>query len=130
VQYIQTDAVRSMLEAFSTADPDKVWTVNEIARWAGIGGLGPVLVGSPQTVADTLQEWVDETDVDGFNLAYAVAHETFSDVVDLLVPELQRRDAYPKAYREGTLRDKLFGDGSRLPATHPASQYRRSLQTA
>ncbi|CAM2153868.1 Dimethyl-sulfide monooxygenase [Pararobbsia alpina] len=128
VQYIQTDAVRSMLEAFSTADPDKVWTVNEIARWAGIGGLGPVLVGSPQTVADTLQEWVEDTDVDGFNLAYAVAHETFTDVVDLLVPELQRRDAYPKAYREGTLREKLFGDGPRLPSTHPAAQYRRSPQ--
>ena len=125
VQYIQTDAVRSMLESFSTADPDKVWTVNEIARWSSIGGLGPVIVGSPSTVADVLQEWVEETDVDGFNLAYAVAHETFTDVVDLLVPELQRRGVYPTAYREGTLREKLFGDGPRLPDGHPGARYRR-----
>ncbi|HTJ93961.1 MAG TPA: LLM class flavin-dependent oxidoreductase [Pararobbsia sp.] len=130
VQYIQTDAVRSMLEAFSTADPDKVWTVNEIARWAGIGGLGPVIVGAPQTVADVLQEWVEDTDVDGFNLAYAVAHETFTDVVELLVPELQRRGAYPTAYTEGTLREKLFGEGPRLAANHPAAQYRRLAHAA
>ena len=34
-----------------------------------------------ETVADQLEEWVDDTDVDGFNLAYAVTHETFSDIV-------------------------------------------------
>jgi long-chain alkane monooxygenase len=42
----------------------------------------------------------------------------------LLVPELQKRDAYATAYRPGTLREKLFGDGPYLPATHPANAYR------
>jgi len=36
---------------------------------------------------------------DGYNLAYAVTHETFEDVVEYLVPELQRRGALPTAYR-------------------------------
>jgi long-chain alkane monooxygenase len=53
-----------------------------------------------------------------------VTPETFEDVVNLLVPELQKRGAYPKAYRPGTLREKLFGDGPHLPATHPAAAYR------
>ena len=75
-------------------------------------------------MADILQGWIEDTDVDGFNLAYAVSHESFEDVVNHLVPELQRRGVYPTAYREGTLRDKLFGDGPLLPAEHPAAQYR------
>ena len=48
----------------------------------------------------------------------------FADVVHYLVPELQRRGVYPTAYREGTLREKLFGDGPLLPDTHPAARYR------
>jgi len=75
-------------------------------------------------IADILQEWVEETDVDGFNLAYAVSHETFEDVVNHLVPELQRRGVYAREYRPGTLREKLFGDGPYLPSSHPAAQYR------
>ncbi|STQ45959.1 Pristinamycin IIA synthase subunit A [Ewingella americana] len=76
-----------------------------LADWVGIGGFGPLLVGSPETVADELQSWVEETDVDGFNLAYAVTHESFTDVVELLIPELQKRGVYKKDYQPGTLRE-------------------------
>ncbi len=61
----------------------------------------------------------------GFNLAYAVTHETFRDVVELLVPELQKRGVFKQEYREGTLREKLFGGGPRLAAPHPGASYRR-----
>ncbi|MFK0277126.1 LLM class flavin-dependent oxidoreductase [Ensifer sp. NPDC090286] len=119
-----TNAVQSAVETFTTIDPDRVWTVREMADWVGIGGFGPVFVGSPSTVADLLQEWVEDTDVDGFNLAYAVTPGTFEDAVDLLVPELQRRGVYKTGYREGTLREKLFGAGPRLAAPHPGAGYR------
>jgi hypothetical protein len=46
------------------ADPDRVWTVWEIAKHAAIGGRGPV-VGSSEQVADELIDWVEETDVAG-----------------------------------------------------------------
>lgn len=122
VRKVETNAIVSMVEHFSSAETP--WSIAELARWGGIGGIGPVFVGSPSTVADILQEWAEETDVDGFNLAYAVTPETFEDTVNLLVPELQRRGAYPKAYRPGTLREKLFGRGPYLPETHPAHGYR------
>lgn len=122
VKKVETNAIVSVVEHL--ANGEKEWTIDELARWGGIGGLGPVFVGSPATVADILQQWVDETDVDGFNLAYALAHETFEDVVKHLVPELQRRGVYPTAYKPGTLREKLFGDGPLLPGTHPAARYR------
>jgi alkanesulfonate monooxygenase len=120
-----TNAVQSAVETFTTIDPDKVWSVREMADWVGVGGFGPVFVGSPQTVADLLQEWVEDTDVDGFNLAYAITPESFEDAVDLLVPELQKRGVYKKDYRQGTLREKLFGHGARLQPPHPGARYRR-----
>ena len=100
-----------------------------LADWVGIGGFGPLLVGSAATVADELQSWVEETDVDGFNLAYALTHETFEDVVELLIPELQKRGVYKQDYAAGTLREKLFAAGAQLSAPHPGAGYRvRSAQ--
>lgn len=121
VRKIETNAVQSLLEHFTDG---REWTVAELAKWGGIGGLGPVFVGGPETVADQLQDWQEETGVDGFNLAYAVAHETFESVAGYLVPELQRRGAYRTEYAPGTLRQKLFGKGDRLSAPHPGASYR------
>ncbi|WP_199102611.1 LLM class flavin-dependent oxidoreductase [Aquitalea sp. ASV11] len=122
VRHVDTNAIISEVEHLSNGS--KAWTIDELARFGGIGGLGPVFVGSAATVADILQDWVEATDTDGFNLAYAVAHETFEDVVEYLVPELQCRGVYQTEYRPGTLREKLFGAGPLLPANHPAAQYR------
>jgi long-chain alkane monooxygenase len=116
---MKTNANQSALESFTVSDPNRRWTIKEIADFVGIGGRGPVFVGSPATVADELQQWLKETDIDGFNLAYVVMPETFADLVDLLIPELQRRGVYKKEYRPGTLREKLFREGPYLPETHP-----------
>jgi hypothetical protein len=110
ILHSRQDAQTSALEAFTIGDPGRVWTVREIAKHAAIGGRGPVVVGSPEEVADELIAWVEETDVDGFNLAYAVAPETFADFVDLVAPELQRRGRYKRDYAPGTLREKLYGE--------------------
>lgn len=125
VRFQAANAMYSALESFTTADPDRSWTVEEIARHAGIGGRGPVIVGSYQDIADEFSDWVRETDVDGFNLAYAVTPETFVDIVDLVVPELRRRGLYKTEYTPGTLREKLYGPGrARLPESHPAARVR------
>jgi FMN-dependent oxidoreductase (nitrilotriacetate monooxygenase family) len=125
VGYVKNDAIHSAVEAFTVADPNRVWTVREIAEFVGIGGMGAIVVGSPKSVADQLESWIEETDIDGFNLAYAVTPESFTDFVDLIVPELQRRGVYKREYRAGTLREKLFGAGAWLPENHPAAGYRR-----
>jgi alkanesulfonate monooxygenase len=125
LRYSERNAMTSALEAFTTADPDRVWTVREIAAHAAIGGRGPVVVGAPGRVADEMLAWMQETGIDGFNLAYAVTPETFVDFVDLVVPELQARGVYKTAYAPGTLREKLYGPGrARLPDSHPAAKVR------
>lgn len=124
VQHVENEAGRTALENITRADPSRTWTVRQAAEHVAIGGVGPVFVGSPATVADQLEDWIEATDVDGFNLAFAVRPETFVDVVDLLVPELQRRGRYKTAYREGTLREKLFAGSARLQPPHVGASYR------
>lgn len=124
VRHVESEAGRTALENITRADPARTWTVREVAEHVAIGGIGPVFAGSPATVADALERFVDEAGVDGFNLAFAVRPETFADVADLLVPELQRRGRYKTAYRPGTLREKLSGGGARLAPPHPAAAHR------
>lgn len=122
---VESNAIRSAVAAFQEFDDDgREWTVRDIGRWAGIGGIGPVFTGSGETVADRLQEWVADTDVDGFNLAYAVTPGTFEDIVRYVIPVLTERGAYPAEYAPGTLRNALFGRGDRLPPEHRGARYR------
>lgn len=129
--YVDTDAARSALSIFTVADPDRAWTPRDIANYVGIGGIGPVIVGSPQTVADELERWVEVGGIDGFNLAYVITPGTFEDIVEHLVPELQRRGRVWDEYPEGTLRGRLSGDGSPVvPSWHPAHAYRGAYDSA
>jgi FMN-dependent oxidoreductase (nitrilotriacetate monooxygenase family) len=124
IRYVESDAIQSMVEGFTVADPDRVWTVREVAEFVGIGGIGPVLVGSPQTLADELEGWVKDTGIDGFNLAYALCPESFVDFVDLVIPELQERGVFKRDYVPGTMREKLYGPGNRrLAGDHPGSRF-------
>ena len=68
--------------------------------------------------------------IDGFNISRVVTLETLEDFVDLVVPILQERGIYKRDYAEGTLREKLFGQGQALlPDRHPGALYRRPGQS-
>jgi FMN-dependent oxidoreductase (nitrilotriacetate monooxygenase family) len=122
---VDSNAILSAVKAFQSADPDGgEWAVRDIARWGKIGGIGPLIIGSGTRVADVLQEWAEETDVDGFNLAYAITPGSFVDFIEHVVPVLAARGAYQAEYTPGTLRNKLFGRGDRLPDEHRGAAYR------
>ncbi len=124
VRHVENDAGRTAMDNITRADPSRTWTVREVGAHVALGGIGPVVAGTPAQVADAMEAWIAETDVDGFNLAYALMPGTFADLVEHLVPELQRRGRYKRDYAEGTLRHKLFGGGARLRPPHPAADYR------
>jgi alkanesulfonate monooxygenase len=120
-------SISSAVDSFSRGD--RVWTIRDVVEHNAIGGRGPVFVGSAEQVADKLQEWAEDTDLDGFNLSYAVAPQGWLDFVDLVVPELQRRGAYRTEYSPGSLREKVFGRKSTLPESHPAAAFRPAALT-
>lgn len=125
IGYQKTNANNSALEAITTRSPEKVWTLRQITDQMILGSRQKPVVGTPEQIADHMQQWIDIADVDGFNLPKTVAPESLEDFVDLVVPVLQDRGLFKADYSEGTLREKLFEGGSaRLPAAHPAARHR------
>jgi len=125
IRFVKTNAISSNLEAITTRSAEP-WTLRRLLNMMVLGSRQPPIVGSPVQVADEFQAWVDEADVDGFNLSRTVMPECVEDFVALVVPELQSRGMMQREYGSGTLREKLFGGGrARLPASHPAASFRR-----
>ena len=100
------------------------WTKRDLIDRFVLGSRQAPIVGSPAQVADSLITWVQEADVDGFNLSRTVTPECLQDFIALVVPELQHRGRYKREYATGTYRQKLFGT-PQLAAPHPAAAYRQ-----
>lgn len=56
------------MEAWSHSSPSvQKWTKHTVAAHLTLGGLGATAIGTPVQIADELERWVEEADVDGFN---------------------------------------------------------------
>jgi FMN-dependent oxidoreductase (nitrilotriacetate monooxygenase family) len=81
-------------------------TVRELAqRLGGYGGLA--FVGTPQSIADGMHEWLLTAGCDGFNVMFPYLPEGLDDFVGRVVPELQRRGIFRSRYEGATLRENL-----------------------
>ncbi|KAF2667821.1 putative xenobiotic compound monooxygenase, DszA family [Microthyrium microscopicum] len=126
---VESNAIRSAVEAWSKSSPGVAkWTKHTVAKHITIGGLGATVVGTPEQVADEFERWVEEADVDGFNIAYALKPGTFVDVIELLMPELKKRGLFWDEYavEGGTYRENVYQTpGESGPRQeHPAASYR------
>ena len=81
-------------------------TVRQLAQRLG-GYSGLAFVGTPQTIADGMQEWLDAEGSDGFNIMFPYLPAGLDDFVERVVPELQRRGIFRTEYEGPTLRDNL-----------------------
>ncbi|KAJ9144999.1 Xenobiotic compound family [Pleurostoma richardsiae] len=103
------------------------WTPRTLAEDRAIGGSGNFKIGSGKTVADELEKWITEADVDGFNLGHVVVPGAWEDVIKYLIPELEKRGwlgSGDYAVPGGTARENLYstpGD-SFLRPSHPGAQ--------
>ncbi|XVH32429.1 LLM class flavin-dependent oxidoreductase [Haloferacaceae archaeon DSL9] len=123
IDHIETDAIQGTMNAFTTSDPDKEWTVREVAAFSGLGTTSPIVVGTPERVADEIQYWYEEVGVDGFNLKEIARPGTLRDFVDLVVPVLRDREVLAQEYPGNTLRESIFGSGRRYVSDdHPAKR--------
>ncbi|VVE78566.1 LLM class flavin-dependent oxidoreductase [Pandoraea sputorum] len=107
------------------------WTTRrKLLDQFALGSRYHTIVGDAAHVADELERWIDEGEIDGFNLTRIVVPETWQDFADLVVPELQNRGRYRTHYDTGTMRHRLFGRGDRLPVQHAAASFRHTEETA
>ncbi|AWN35669.1 LLM class flavin-dependent oxidoreductase [Methylobacterium radiodurans] len=118
------------IQSATSAAAKRGLTKRDLLAELGLGGRYAVLTGDAATVADELQAWIEEGEIDGFNLSRIVVPESFEDFIALVIPELQDRGLYKTAYAEGSLRQKLFAAGDRLPARHAASAFRSGAAPA
>jgi alkanesulfonate monooxygenase SsuD/methylene tetrahydromethanopterin reductase-like flavin-dependent oxidoreductase (luciferase family) len=118
-----SQAIQSNIESIA-ASLGVGWTKRMLIDRFILGSRQTPIVGSPSQVADALQRWVAEADVDGFNLSRTVIPECLEDFIRLIIPLLQDRGAFKTAYPLGTYRRKLFGGGDRLPDDHSAARER------
>jgi FMN-dependent oxidoreductase (nitrilotriacetate monooxygenase family) len=127
LEYFDTPGIQGILANFTKADPDRSWTPRQIAEHMAVSSFGPLVIGSPTTVADELERWVDEAGIDGFNLVDIMPGTSFRQFGELVVPELEARGRFDRRYTGRTYREHLFGAGKpRLPADHPGAAFRRS----
>jgi alkanesulfonate monooxygenase len=81
-------------------------TVRQLAQRLG-GYSGLAMVGTPATIADEMQEWLETRGSDGFTIMFPYLPGGLDDFVDRVVPELQRRGIFRREYEGKTLRENL-----------------------
>ncbi len=81
-------------------------TVRQVAqRLGGHGGLA--MLGTPEMIADQMEEWIETRASDGFTLQFPYLPMGLDDVIERVVPELQRRGLFHREYEGTTLRENL-----------------------
>lgn len=72
------------------------------------GGRGhKILVGTPHSIADQLEEWFTQGAADGFNILPAIFPLGLEEFVDLVIPELRKRNLFRTDYEGNSLRENL-----------------------
>jgi FMN-dependent oxidoreductase (nitrilotriacetate monooxygenase family) len=103
----ETNASKSARQKLIDLATRERMTVRELAQYVG-GAYGTLeMIGTPSTIADQMEEWLTSRACDGFNVMFPYLPAGLDDVVDRVVPELQRRGLFRTEYEGRTLRENL-----------------------
>lgn len=118
-----TNANQSLLKMVTGEPGQPRKTLREVFLPAQGLGRQRVFVGDGEQVADHLEQWLEESETDGINLAQWLAPESFRDFSQWVIPVLRARGRLNPAGTHATLRQRLFPSGNdEPPADHPAQQ--------
>jgi long-chain alkane monooxygenase len=107
LQEIQTQASQGLMKAMASGFGDRPFTLREAAIRYGLAIGIPQLVGTPEQVADQLEQIWRETGCHAFNVTPTVMASSVEDFVDQVVPILQKRGVYRTEYEGRTFRQNL-----------------------
>nr|WP_197456999.1 hypothetical protein [Cephaloticoccus capnophilus] len=82
-------------------------TLRQLLGRLAAGGGHCTMVGTPEQIADRMEQWLREGGADGFNLMPPSLPHSLDDFVDHVVPVLQARGLFRRDYEAGTLRGHL-----------------------
>jgi FMN-dependent oxidoreductase (nitrilotriacetate monooxygenase family) len=93
----------TIIEIINDTEP----TVKELLGYLNAGGGHFTLIGTPEEIVDQMEVWVEAGVADGFNLMPPTLPGSLEDFVELIVPEMQKRDIFRKQYEGHTFREHL-----------------------
>jgi FMN-dependent oxidoreductase (nitrilotriacetate monooxygenase family) len=103
----ETNASKSARQKLIDMARRENMTVRQLAQYVG-GSYGTLeMIGTPAMIADQMEEWLESRGCDGFNVMFPFLPGGLDDFVDRVVPELQRRGLFRRAYEGTTLRENL-----------------------
>ena len=85
----------------------KSMTIRELLRARSAASGHHVIVGTPERIADEMEDWFVNYGCDGFNILPPFYPQPVEEVFELLIPELQRRGLFHLDYEGRTLRENL-----------------------
>ena len=113
---VETNAGQSNRQMWIERARRENMNVGQLLKTFATSSMHRGLVGSPRTIADSLEEWFTGEAADGFAVQAPCMPGSIFDFVDLVVPELQRRGLFHTEYEGRTLRENLGLD-------RPTSRY-------
>lgn len=99
------DSKSSRERVLALADREQL-TVRQLAQRLG-GYAGLSFVGTAQSIADEMQQWLESEGSDGFNIMFPWLPGGLDDFVAKVIPELQGRGLFRREYEGRTLRENL-----------------------
>jgi hypothetical protein len=100
------------------------WNKSTIAEYLTLGGMNAKVVGSPNTVGDELERLVEIADVDGFNLSHITNPGSFEDIIQFVIPELQKRGLFrEKVEKERVTAREAYLGSQWLLEDHPGRKF-------
>ncbi len=111
-EIVKSDSSQHVLKMFTDMAKNEQLTIRELYLRIVVRGHW-IIRGTPQTIADHLEDWFRNGGCDGYNVMPPYLPGALDDFVEHVVPELQRRGIFRKEYEGKTLRENL---GLRRPA--------------
>jgi FMN-dependent oxidoreductase (nitrilotriacetate monooxygenase family) len=108
--------VRSIADNLYQMAQEKNLSIRDLYLAVAAGNSGWTIIGTPESIVDELQLWLNKGGADGFNICPATLPGGMDDVSKFILPELRSRGLFRREYEGSTLRQNLglpmpvFGD--------------------
>ena len=99
---------RGLMAAAMTNEKGESVTLREVAKKWALGPAIPLIVGTPEHVASEIERIWRETGCHGFNLSPTTNPDSVEDLVDHVIPILQKRGVFRTEYEASTFRENLM----------------------